>query len=554
MRRTRSALVLASLLSFALTLAPLFPAFGDEAAEPASESLEIAQLDPPEDSMLHDELPLSLGDAVAMGIENNLNIQVDRFAPLIADEDSAIAWGAYDPMGSGTASYFSRYDPAQPVFPTYTFERAVNRQGAGQLAVEGLVPYVGAWLGVTFDIDEGRTNNAVFTGGYSPTYNSRLGVNASVPLLKNLIWNQPWTLVKSSEIVYEASVEIFRTNLMDVVQTIETAYWNLVAMAEQARVARKSLETAESLLDQVQTQYDVGVVSKVQVIEAEAGVAAREVDVIRQDNFYRSAQDRLIDAVLGPHLTASSRLEIQPTDDPADYIEYEIDVEEAAENAFSNRPELQAALKEIQRQEIQLKFARNQWLPEFNIEGGYSVSGQRGKGGEFTIAGIPVTVPDSGDSIGDTFTDWGSDVGGKEFNIRGVFRVPLGNIRGRHGLSRAKLELRRARTLELQLRQSIILEVRNGARNLNSAQQGIVAAERRRLAAEEQLRAERIRLEYGEATPFDVLLRDRDLVEAESQKIGALQLYRTSQVDLQRAQGTILQTHNIVVEEASTLR
>jgi outer membrane protein TolC len=554
MRRTRSALVLAFLLTFALPLAPLFPAFGDEAAEPAAEVPVVGQLDLPESSTPQEELPLSLRDAVAMGIENNLNIQVDRFAPLIADEDSAIAWSAYDPMGSGSVGYFSQYEPAKPVFPTYEFERTVLRQGFGQLAIEGLVPYLGASLGLTLDIDEGRTSNAVFTGGYSPTYNSRLGVNASVPLLKNLIWNQPWTLVKSSEIVYEASLEVFRTNLMDVVQNIANAYWNLIATAEQARVARKSLETAESLLDQVQTQYEVGVVSKVQVVEAEAGVAEREVDVIRQDNFYQRAQDILIDAILGPHLTASSRLQIQPTDDPTDYVEYEIDVQKASENAFSNRPELQAALKEIERQEIQLKFARNQWLPEFNVEGGYSVSGQRGKGGEFTISGVPVVVPDSGDGIGDSFSDWGTDRGGKEFNVRGIFRVPLGNVRGRHGLSRAKLELRRAKTRELQLRQSIILEVRNGARNLTSAQQGIVAAERRRLAAAEQLRAERIRLEYGEATPFDVLLRDRDLVDAESQQIGALQLYQTSQVDLQRAQGTILQTHNIVVEEAGTLR
>jgi outer membrane protein TolC len=554
MRRTRSALVLAFLLTFALSLAPLFPAFGDDAAEPAAEVLVVDPLDPPEGSTLHEEeLPLSLRDAVAMGIENNLNIQVERFSPLIADEDAAIAWSAYDPVGSGSINYYSLYEPPSNAFSGG--ERVKTFQGGGQLGLQGLVPYLGASLGLSFDIYEVKNTSPFAT--YTPTYNSGLEVTASVPLLKNLIWNEPWTLVKSSEIVYEASVEVFRTNLMDVVQTIENAYWNLVAMAEQARVARKSLETAESLLDQVQIQYDVGVVSKVQVVEAEAGVAERQVDVIRQDNFYQRAQDLLINAVLGPHLTASSRLQNQPTDDPADYVEYEIDVDEASQNAFSNRPELQAALKEIERQEIRLKFARNQWLPEFNVEGAYSVSGLRGKGQPTPNFSPPPAYndnPDTGDGIGDTFADWGTERGGQEFTIAGVLRFPLGNIRGRHGLSRAKLELRRAKTREQRLRQSIILEVRNGARNLNSAQQGILAAERRRLAAAEQLRAERIRLEYGEATPFDVLLRDRDLVDAESQQIGALQLYRTSQVDLQRAQGTILQTHNIVVEEASTLR
>jgi outer membrane protein TolC len=96
--------------------------------------------------------------------------------------------------------------------------------------------------------------------------------------------------------------------------------------------------------------------------------------------------------------------------------------------------------------------------------------------------------------------------------------------------------------------------VREAIRNLESALEGIEAAERRRVAAEEQLRAESIRLEYGESTPFDVLQREEDLVDAESQKILALQLYHTSITALDRAQGTILDNRNIVVEEAAALR
>ena len=559
MRRLWPTLVLAFLLTFASTLAPLLSAVADEGGPPP-ETVEIDQPDQQAEALIDDApalegtLPLSLGDAVAMGIENNLNIQIERFAPVIAEENAAIAWSAYDPMGTGSASYFSSYEPPVSAL-SGNVSRDVTRQGAGELGLQGLVPYLGASIGLVFNMDESRTNN-VFAS-YSPTYNSSLGVTASVPLLKNLIWNEPWTVVKTAAIAQDASIEVFRTGLMDVVQGIETSYWNLVATKEQERVARKSLETAESLLNQVETQYEVGVVSRVQVVEAEAGVAAREVDVIRQENFYRSAQDQLIDAVLGTHLTAGSRLEIEPLDNPADYVAYEVDVETVTANAFRQRPELQAMLKDIERLQVQLKFAKNQWLPEFNIEGGYSVSGLRGKGKptpNFNPPPDSFDNPDTGDGIGDTFADWGTDHGGKEFSVRGVVRVPLGNIRGRHTLSKSRLELRRAETQEQQLRQRIILEVRNGARNLKSAQKGIVAAERRRLAAEEQLRAERIRLEYGESTPFDVLQRESDLVDAESQKIGALQLYRTSQVDLQRAQGTILQGHNIIIESASGLR
>jgi outer membrane protein len=131
---------------------------------------------------------------------------------------------------------------------------------------------------------------------------------------------------------------------------------------------------------------------------------------------------------------------------------------------------------------------------------------------------------------------------------------PIGNVSGRAGASKAHLELRRARTQVRRLELDIVLEVREAIRNLYSAVEGTEAAERRRLAAEEQRRAEAIRLEYGESTPFDVLLREEVLVDAESQKINALQLYHNSVTALDRAQGTILSNHNIAVEEAATLR
>ena len=98
----------------------------------------------------------------------------------------------------------------------------------------------------------------------------------------------------------------------------------------------------------------------------------------------------------------------------------------------------------------------------------------------------------------------------------GTFSIPFPNTTARKRVVRSDLELRRSKTCYARLEQSIILEVRNAARNLNASVQGIQAAERRRLAAEEQLRAERIRLEHGESTPFEVLQRESDLVEAES--------------------------------------
>jgi outer membrane protein TolC len=163
-------------------------------------------------------------------------------------------------------------------------------------------------------------------------------------------------------------------------------------------------------------------------------------------------------------------------------------------------------------------------------------------------------IPSVGNDYRDSYDDFFTQSAADRIVAGGIFSIPIPNTSGRAGVSKSKLELRRAVVQKRRVEQQIVLEVREAARNLESAQEGIAAAERRRLAAEEQLRAERIRLEYGESTPFDVLLRERDLVGAETEKIFAFRVYRTSVTDLDRRQGTILRSRNISIEDVGRLR
>jgi len=499
---------------------------------------------------LHGNLALSLHDAIAMGLENNLNLEIQRHAPLIADEDAEIAWGAYDPEFYGDIHYIDNEVPNGNAVSSNNVTSLRGPEGDG--GFRGLVP----WLGASYDLNlyssRFETNSSIET--VSPAYRSIATIGLSIPLLRGLIWNEPWTRVKTTRILQLAELENFRKDVMDLVRNIEAAYWSLIASDEQLKVEQKSLETAQALLEQTKTQYEVGVVSKVEVTEAEAGVAAREFSRITAENLYLTNQDRLIDLVLGPNLTAESKLIIEPTDRPEDYVIYDIDVEEAVRKAIELRPELAVAQKEVERQEIALKFAKNQRLPQFDLVGEYANQGLSGSANPdcniFGPCAPPAVGPNYRDSYDDFYTSNAKDrvVGGA------VFSIPIPNTAGRHGVSKSELELRRAMVVKRRVEQQIVLEVREAARNLESAQEGIASSERRREAAAEQLRAEKIRLEYGESTPFDVLLRERDLVGAETEKIFAYRVYRTSVTDLDRFQGTILQSRNIAIDAVGRLR
>jgi len=223
------------------------------------------------------------------------------------------------------------------------------------------------------------------------------------------------------------------------------------------------------------------------------------------------------------------------------------------EIAFARRPELASARKQVEQGEIALKFAKNQRLPRFDVSVRYRALGSTGQENPEPppFSGIP--TPTNLGNFGDTFDYYYQQGGPRELTAFGVVSIPIGNTTARKNVSRARIQLRQAGSLITQLEQNIIVSVRRAARGLLASAQGVEAAERRRIAAAEQLRAENIRLEHGESTPFDVLQRERDLVDAESQKISALQAYRVSQAALQREEGTILSDRNVVIEQVRKL-
>jgi outer membrane protein len=523
----------------------------EAAAEPAPESAHAQEQKT--GPLLHGTLELSLQDAIRMGLENNLDVQVERYAPMIADLDVTAAWGAYDPEFFSEITYTDNRTPNSFAITGVTTN--ANRSTEGFGGFRGILPITSTEFSTQFDGGRSTTNS--LAEGLIPRYDSGWSINVTQPVLRDLVWNQPWTRVRTSRLLRGSSEDEFRGAVMDTVQRIEDAYWELIASEEALRVANKSLETARALREQTKTQFEVGVVSKVEVTEADAGVSQREVERIRTENQYRNQQDVLIDLVLGPNLRAASTLEIRPTDRPDDFTPYDIDVEGAVSRAFEHRPELAQADKEIERSEVQRAYSRNQRLPALD---GIFRFGQSGLAGDKNLQACrfsstplacqsaPNAFPgDFGDSV-DDYEDYPQYVAGARLSI------PIPNTTARANANRSDLELSRAQTNKHRLEQQIVIQVRQAARNLAASQEGIVAARSAREAAAEQLRAEQVRLQYGESTPFDVLQREEALVARERDEIGAFRAYRISVTALDRSQGTILRNRNIDIADVAPLR
>jgi hypothetical protein len=85
---------------------------------------------------------ISLSEAIALGLQNNLSVQIQRFAPAIAGLQAEQTWGAYDPTASADFGWLSSTQPNSNAIVGVA--QATNTDGEGVMGLRGLVPYVGA--------------------------------------------------------------------------------------------------------------------------------------------------------------------------------------------------------------------------------------------------------------------------------------------------------------------------------------------------------------------------------------------------------------------------
>ncbi len=504
---------------------------------------------------------ISLGDAIRQALENNLNIDVARTTPLIADERVRAAEGAFDPVLFGDTNYNDDLLPTANQFQILFGGGLQTKTEVYDLesGLRGILPF---GLQYTSSYRFLRTESSSSFFSLEPQYDSGWVTELTLPLLRGLIDNQASVLVKRSRIARDISEEGFRRNLTDLITGVEASYWGLSAARSEARVAEKSLQRARDLVEQATIQFDVGVVSKLAVTQAQAGLAAREFDVITTRNVVERDEDALRAAMRAPSYEGYRTAPLIP-DDPQ-FTEYRVDEATAIEKALALRPELREAEGLLDEADLLVGQAENERLPQLDVVGRYGFAGLAGdvkpvelRPGELptdqsfidrqaAAAALSGLIRHNPSGV---YDQWFRSEGSRSWGVGAEFSVPLGNRTASANLASRRIEYRRARTDYARVKQDVILDVRAAVRDLDSAVEGYRAAERNYEASAEQLRAEEERLRLGDSTPFLVLEVEEDLVTAERQRIFALRVLQVAITRIERAQGTLLETRGIAVEE-----
>jgi outer membrane protein TolC len=475
---------------------------------------------------------VSLADAAVRALQHNLDITISRHTKESRLADITIEQAKFDPTLSLNGQYNRTVNPLnRPIFGgtggalnqitlfdqrthAVTVDANTNLITGGNIDVN----YSPQRNSINQSVAEGFLFNPAWTGGLAFTITQPLLRNAGVAINKTFI-----SIAQNNAIVEQ---HVFRDRVMTVIATVEQTYWELVFANENLKVAQAALKAAEELLATNRAKAKAGVMTLVDVLQAETAVASRVEQTLLAEKAIHDQEDQLRRLLNPGEEDLRQDVRLTPADGPVTLLE-PLSLQEAIDTAISQRPEMIQAKKNIESGELNKQFARNQLLPTLSLQG---TIGLAGLGGDY---GESLTRNFNGD-----FYNYGAGL---------VLSYPLGNRAAISTYNKRKLEAKNAEVALENVRQQIIVGIREAVRRVQTDFKRIETTRSARIMAEKQLEAELERLKVGLSTTRFVLDFQRDLATAQGHELRAIVDYNKSLSNLARHKATTLDRYQLEV-------
>lgn len=469
---------------------------------------------------------LSLQQAVALAVKNNLDLQVARMTPAISEARIVQAQGVFDATFFTNAN-LSKLDTPQPTGNVPGFSGNTKREDI-QLSTGIRKPLIsGGQITLQTDLNRNEAVPSVFS--VSKYYDADVLVNIEQPLLRNFgadINRSNIVLAQNDRL---AEAQQLKRRLLDVVARVEAGYWDVYFAQQQLRVRVSLLERSTDDRDRLieRRGYDA---SPVEITEANSFVELHRADVIRARSAVRVASDQLKRLLNSPDLPIADETLIVPVDEPTDEP-ISFSLLDLVTAALRHRPEMQIALLDIKDASVRQRVADNARLPLLNVAATAQFNGVATDGASDAYDDM-----DDGDFI--------------DYILGAQFEMPIGN-RQAEGLYRQRQLERRATALVYQRQaQDVVLEVKNALRNVQTSYELIGATRAARRAAADSLRAIEVQEASGVALTPQFLINQKlstqeRLANAEVQEAQALTDYHNAIAALYQSTGTLLERNNI---------
>jgi len=490
------------------------------------------QAAPPED--------ITLEAALAAALENNLGLRFARLGPQAQREAVVAEQAAFDFVLFSDLAYEQVDEPRpvpfidDPVLGPVRLGTAVSAHDRGrvQAGVRKLLHTGGTVSAVTF-LERFENQSTGIDFDPNPAYRAGVAVEITQPLLRGFGEDFNTAQLELARRQTRRSEEDVRAEALTLVALVEQAYWDLreahARLLIQQRLTAEGEEVERVLAER--REFDA---QPAQYADALATVEQRRANLIRARFLVRQASDSL-KALLdwgGASLATESLL--MPMSE-FDWAPVPIDFRSSVVLAVGKRPELRAALLDIEDAELRTRLADNLHQPQLDVLGRVrSVTEQ----GDFAS---------SADAVAE------NDFLSGFFGL--VFELPVGNRAASADARRARIEGRASLLRYEELLRDVVLEVKDVLRDLRTSFELLGATRAFRIAQTENLRALLLEQERRSSlTPeFLRLMFDRQerLARAQLEEVQSLANFNRALAAYRRAVGTgpVLEALSEVAEE-----
>lgn len=558
------------------------------------------------DSLIHNGvLVLSLQDAIALALEDNLDLAIARYNIPIAKADvlrtqaggtflgvntgvvqntpgggiggfgsastgagaggtSGGAGGAGGGAGGlvqstlGSGSAVSSYDP--DITGTVDYQNSVTPLASEavygvptlhQGAFVGNVNYAQAFgtgtsVNIAFNSDR-LTSNSPFTF-LTPELDSNFQAELRQHLLSGFGFGPNLRFLHIARNNQRISDAAFQLQVISTVTQIANIYWDLVAAYEDEQVKQQSLDYANQTLASARQQVALQAIPALDAIKDEAEVANREgeLSIAKSQLQFQSLliKNALTKNLDDPILEA---LPVRPTDlftVDAPLPPGPAATDDLVQRALAHRIELTESYIDLANRKISRDAVRNELLPQVDLVGYYGGTGLGGVGNP--LASTTSTAPQSySGALLNSFNN-----SAPNYYVGVNVNVPLRNRVAKSDQIRSELESRQAEIRLQELRKQIRIEVRNAQFALDQSQARVTSALKARDLSNRLFIISGKEQELGAGSTLQTLAARSDLALTESNLVAARTAYRKAQVELDRATGRTLEQNAISLEDA----
>ena len=466
---------------------------------------------------------LPLEECISRALKKNFDLQIQGYSTDISRESLNIAKAGFEP--TFTASTNRSVNQAATVTSTLdgtTRVGARNDNTSASLGVNQLIPQTGATIGLTANTSRSATNSSFST--LNPAFATGVTATVSQPLLKNAGPVVARSVYDRSLLGLSIASLNYRSRVLTVIHDTEAAYYNLVSARETLRIRQLSLELAQKLYDENVARRTSGMMTDLDVLTAEVGVANARRAVIQAEQSVRNQEDTLLNLV-GP-----SDFTVRPGDVRfGDYSEGVPSFDLSYKTARDTSPDYLATVAAIKQSEIDLATAKQNRLPSLNLNGslGYNNTDR--------------SYNDAASNLVDHH--------GNNWGIGLTYSMPWGQHADLARYRSAKLTLAQQKARLDQFDQNLVVSVRSAVRAVETNLAAVEIAAKATELSTKQYDLQKGRFDAGLSTSRLVLQAQDDLETARVTELAARVTLRTSIADLHRLEGSSIARYKVVLPD-----